>query len=271
MIRNALLRYLQSFLTLPIVVAPAASAGLQFNGNAPDNGSLVQQLGYLQANAQSSAGGVDFIANAGTSATLTRLGGALYQFTVGQAMTATIDYAYNIVRALPQPTFNGEKFTFQITTNAATTIATPTLSSSSGGVTLAGTTAVLAASSRWYQGQITQLTSTSGMPTTVGTTFVSLTVVGSTNAYTVVLGTNALVPVEGQVVNLTVTAGTLPSGWYPIAKVTSATSFVIMTPPGTAWTATAATVGTSTVAPATFSPLVTITGLWALVVSTASV
>jgi len=263
---------LRQYLSLPVVGVPGANAGLVFAGNLPDNASLVTALNQLYQNAQYAGGGVNFSTSSATSATLTALGNYLYQFTAGSATTLTLDYAYNIVNALPQPVFNGQKFQFQIQTNAATTIATPTLSSSSGGVTLAGgSTAVLAASSRWYQGQITQLTSTSGIATTAGTTFVSLTRVGSTNAFTLVLGTNAIVPVEGQVVFLNVTAGTLPSGWYPIAKVTSATSMVIMTPNSQVWTMTAGTIGTSTAAPATFSPLVTITGLWALVVSTASV
>jgi hypothetical protein len=100
---------------------------------------------------------------------------------------------------------------------------------------------------------------------------VSLAHVGTTNNFTVTLGTNAIVPVVGQLIFLNVTAGTLPSGWYPINLVTNATSFVIATPPGTVWTATAATVGTITVAPPTFSPLITITGMWSLVTATAAV
>ncbi len=272
----------RSFLNLNVIGVPGVNAGLQFQGAIPNVGSLVTQMNSLFSNGAGDDGwdGV-FSTSSATSATLTALGNYLYQFTAGSATTLTIDYAYNIVNALTQPVWNGKKFGFQIQTNAATTIATPTLSSSSGGVTLAGgSTAVLAASSRWYQGQITQLTSTSGIATTAGTTFSSLTQVGSTNAFTLVLGTNAIVPVAGQVVFLTVTAGTLPSGWYPISKVTSATSMVIMTPSGTTWTMTAGTIGTVTTVPASqyspglqgiFSPLVTITGLWALVVSTASV
>jgi hypothetical protein len=193
----------------------------------------------------------------------------LLRLTLGGAVTVTLDSAFNIVNNLPQPATLGQKFQMQIVTNAATTVATPTLSDTA--VTLVGTTAVLAASSRWYQGQITQLTTTVGMPTTAGTTFTSLTQVGTTNNFTVALGTNALVPVVGQLIFLNVTAGTLPSGWYPINLVTSAVSFVIATPPGTVWTATAATVGTGVVAPATFSPLLSITGMWALVTAVASV
>lgn len=264
MITKSHIRRLQSFLTLPVVAAPP----LQFSGAMVDNSSLQATVGALQTNGY---GGVNFNASAAASATLTSLYNAQYQFTNGGAVTVTLDYAYNIVAALPQPAFLGQKFDFLIDTNAGTTIATPTLSSSSGGVTLAGTTSVLAASARWYQGVVTQLVSTTGIQTTAGTTFTSLTRVGSTNAFTLVLGTNAITPTEGNLVYLNVTAGTLPSGWYPILKVTSATSMVIGTPPGTVWTMTAGTIGTSTAAPATYSPLVTITGLWALVVSTASV
>jgi hypothetical protein len=151
-------------------------------------------------------------------------------------------------------------FGFRIATIAATTVATPTLSDTA--VTLAGTTSCVATAVREYIGTLTQVTSTSGISTTSGTTFTSLTQVGSTNNYTVVLGTNTQVPTVGQLIFLNVTTGTLPSGWYPINKVTSATSFVIAAPASSAaWTATAATVGTATVAPATYSPLMTITGL----------
>lgn len=277
---SRIMSLVRSFLNLFVVTNPGVNAGLTFQGAMPNSGSLVQQLNILQQNAQYAGGGVNFVTSAGTSATLTALGNYLYRYTAGSATTITIDYAYNIVAALPQPVFNGQKFGFEITTNASTTIATPTLSSASGGVTLGGTTSVLAASHRWYNGQITQLSTTSGAPMTAGSTFVSIAQIGSTNAFTLTLGTNALVPVEGQVIFLGVTAGTLPAGWYPILKVTSATSMVIGTPPGTVWTATAATVpGTTTVPasqytpglPGVYSPLVTITGTWALVVSTASV
>lgn len=239
------------------------------NGAQPDAYNLAQDMASLALNGQSAAGGVNFTASAGATATISSLGRGFFQYTNGGAVTVTIDSAYNIGLLLPQPLTLGQKFTFEIQTNAGTTIATPTLSDTA--VTLAGTTSVLAAAMRWYQGAITQITTTTGMPTTAGTTFTSLTQVGTTNNYTVVLGTNALVPVVGQLVNLNVTTGTLPSGWYPINKVTSATSFVIATPSGTTWTATAATVGTGTVAPATYSPLITITGLYATVTATMSV
>src|SRR6516165_9025444 len=117
-----------------------------------------------------------------------------------------------------------------------------------------------------------------GTAVTSGTTFSSLAQVGSTNQYTVTLGTNAITPVVGNVIFINVTAGTLPSGWYPISKVTSATSFQIVAPTtGTAWTATAATIPGTAVVPVSqyqagytsglvgatgiFSPLLTITAV----------
>ena len=233
----------------------------------PSSGAL--NIAQIISNGASTAGGVNFVASAGASATVTNLGNALFQYTLGGAVTQTIDSAYNIGLSLPQPLSIGQKFTYQVMTNALTTIATPTLLDSA--VTLAGTTSMVAAALRFYQGQVTQSTTTVGMQTTSGTTFTSLTQVGATNNFTVVLGTNAVVPTVGMLVNLTVTTGTLPSGWYSVNKVTSATSFVIATPPGTVWTATAATVGSSTVAPATYSPLITITGLMSTVTGTMAV
>lgn len=238
-------------------------------------------------NSQSTAGGVNFVTSAAATALLTGLGNFLYRFTNGGAVTVTLDSAYNMGLQLPAPLAVGEKFTFNIVTNAGTTIATPTLSDTA--VTLSGTTSVLAASLRWYQGVITQLTSNVSALFTAGTTFTSLTQVGTTNNFTVALGTNAIVPVVGQLIYLQVTAGTLPSGWYPINLVTSAVSFVIATPAGTVWTATAANVGVVGVtvipvtnvagisgtvlapAPQIYSPLITITGLMATVTATMSV
>lgn len=246
---------------------------VQFIGANEDPASFAALATAMATNTQSAAGGVNFNAQSGSTYTATNLSNALLQFTVGSAMTLTLDYAYNLLKYLPQPLSVGQNFTFQIVTNAGTTIAAPTLSDTA--ITLSGTTSVLAASSRWYQGAITQVNSTVGCALTAGSTFTSLTQVGTTNAFTVALGTNAISPTVGQLIYLGVTAGTLPAGWYPIVKVASATSFVIATPAGTVWTATAATLqtanGGSVVAPATYSPLVTIQGLWALVVSTASV
>lgn len=262
----------------PIGIVPVPAAGLTFNGGIPDQGSLTTLLAALTQNGQSAAGGVGFATSAAATITLSALGNALQRLTNGGAVTVTLDSAYNIGLTLPSAQIVngagtgmtvGQKFTFNIITNAGTTVAAPTLSDTA--VTLSGTTTVLAAAMRWYQGVITQVNTTTGMPTTAGTTFTSLTQVGTTNNFTVALGTNTLVPVVGQLIFLNVTAGTLPSGWYPINLVTSATSFVIATPPGTVWTATAGTVGTATVAPLTYSPLITITGLMATVTAVMSV
>lgn len=241
-----------------VVQVPA----VQINGANEDISGAIAQTAALALNSQSAAGGFNFQASSGATATLTNLGNLLQQFTAGSATTVTLDSAYNICNTLPQPDSVGQKFSFMIMTNAATTIATPTLLATD--VTLAGTTSMLASALRWYQGVITQMTSTVGCPLTAGSTFTSITQVGTSNLFTVALGTNALVPVVGTLIYLGVTAGTLPPGWYPIVKVTSATSFVIATPLGQVWTCTAATLnatGGGQVAPATYAPLVTITGL----------
>jgi hypothetical protein len=242
----------------------------QFIGAALDTQSIGQLLAQVLTNGASAAGGVLFSTSAAATATLTNFGKSLLaQFTNGGAVTVTLDSAFNIGLSLPGPLTVGQTFGFQIMTNAGTTIATPTLTDST--VTLAGTTSVAAAALRWYQGVVTQVTSTTGQQWTAGTTFTSLTQVGSTNLFTVALGTNANVPTVGNLIYLSGITGTLPVGWYPIVKVTSATSFVIATPPGPVWTATAATVGTSTVAPATYSPQMTITGLMSTVTATMAV
>jgi hypothetical protein len=266
---SALLAAYTSFSGFAMPNVIQSSLPLQFVGAIPDQSATGVDFAQIAANGQGAQGGVNFTASAGATATLTALGNALFQFTNGGAVTVTLDSAYNIVPQLPGPQTVGEKFTFSIMTNAGTTIATPTLLSTD--VTLAGTTTLTAAALRWYQGVITQMTSVTGMPTTAGTTFSSISQIGSSNLFTVTLGTNSLVPVVGTLINLTAITGTLPAGWYPIVKVTSATSFVIATPAGTVWTCTAATVGTGTTAPATFAPLVTITGLMTTVTATMAV
>jgi TRAP-type mannitol/chloroaromatic compound transport system substrate-binding protein len=248
-------------LTMPNITQGLANSQ-GFIGAMPDPSILAQGGTLNNLNSASSAGGFNFTASSAASNTITNLNNnALYQFTVGSAMTLTLDSAYNIAKTLPQPLSVGQLFSFMIMTNAATTIATPTLTSTD--VTLAGTTSMLASSLRWYQGAITQVSTSTVMPLTANSTFTSLTQVGSTNHFTVVLGTNALVPVVGTLFHVTVTTGTLPSGWYPIIKVTSATSFVIATPAGTVWTATAGTVDSVVPTTPIYAPLITITGLMA--------
>lgn len=269
----------------PLAIIPQA---IEVDGAMVNAASLVAALTAF-ANQQIDVPGEQFATSAAASLTLTSLQGLVQRLTNGGAVTVTLDSAYNIVNQIPNPS-NGQTLAFNITTNAATTVATPTLSDTA--VTLVGTTTVLAAAMRWYQGQITQLFTTSGAAVTAGTTFTSIAQVGSTNNFTVTLATNAIVPVVGQVIFLNVTAGTagttLPSGWYPINKVTSATSFVIATPPGTVWTATAATVPGTILVPTSqftpgspltggagsigvYSPLMNVTGLMATVTGTMSV
>ena len=239
-------------------------------GSMLDYANLQTTLNQLAVNGASSAGNVQYSSVSGTTLTLTALAAASVLLTAGSAVTVTLDSAYNIGLRLPAPLSIGQQFTFEVTTAASTTVATPTLSDTA--VTLAGTTAVLAAAKRNYLGQITQVYSTQGIALTAGSTFTSLTQVGSTNNYTVALGTNAISPTVGQLVYLGVSTGTLPAGWYPINKVTSATSFVIAAPvAATAWTATAATLNASgATAPATYSPLITITGMYSTVTTTMS-
>lgn len=218
-------------------------------------------LAGIGSNGQSVAGEFGFSASSGTSGTITALGGAVFQWTAGSATTVTIDSAYNIGLTLPQPLRVGQVFGFQMMTTSGTTIATPTLLATD--VTLAGTTSMLASALRWYRGAITQVSTLTTATATAGTTFTSLTQVGSSNLFTVALSGNSISPTVGTLLHLTGITGTLPAGWYPIVKVTSATSFVIATPPGTVWTATAATVdvaGTQPSAPV-YAPTMTITGI----------
>ena len=245
----------------PTLVPPSA-----IDGNILDLGTGVGMFNLIANGGMHANGNVNYNSASGATITLTNLGLLSQLLTAGSAVTVTIDSAYNIVLNLASP-YLGQTFPFMIVTTASTTVATPTLSDTA--VTLAGTTSVLAAAARWYQAQITQLTTTSGLVVNAGTTFTSLTQVGTTNTYTVALGTNTVVPTVGQAVFINVTAGTLPSGWYPINKESSATSFVIAAPAAsTAWTATAATIPGTAVAPNVLSPLITITGMFATVTAT---
>lgn len=239
---------------MPMQLTPPQYIG---NNLSIESEALLTQ--QTQANAASSAGGQNFVANSATSATLTALGNLSQQFTAGAATTVTFDSAYNIGLTLPQPLTVGQRFGFEITTNAATTIATPTLLASD--VSLVGTTSMLASALRKYNGTVTQSYTTSTAPLTSGTTFTSLAQF-SANLFTVTLGTNALVPVVGNLLHINVTSGTLPSGWYPIVKVTTATSFIIATPPGTVWAATVATVDSVAPAQPQYAPLISIQGMY---------
>lgn len=267
-----------AYLDLGIINNPAQiNGGMTFTGAIPDIGSLIAALNQLSNNGMFQGAGMVGQGNANTNATaavtLTSLGSLNQSLTNGGAVVVTLDSAYNIVNALNSQAgfaFLGQNFGFQIQTIAATTVATPTLLSTD--VTLSGTTTVLAAAMRWYKGVITQMSTIIGAPMTAGTTFTSITQIGTSNLFTVALATNTLVPVVGTGFLLTGITGTLPNGWYPIVKVTSATSFVIATPLGTVWTATAATVPGTTAIPSSafspglpglYAPLVTINGVMA--------
>jgi len=244
---------------------------LQFDGAMQDPGNAQAYDLALTNNAQSSAGGVSVspgITESATSGTITSLGGALFRWTAGSGTTVTIDSAYNIALTLPQPLSVGQKFTFDMMSAASTTIATPTLLSTD--VTLSGTTSMTSgAQVRRYQGTVTQVSTSTVMSLTAGSTFTSIAQVGSSNLFTVTLGTNAISPTVGTLMHINVTTGTLPSGWYPIVKVTSATSFIIATPAGTVWTATAGTVDTTAPSAAVYAPLITIQGLYQITASAA--
>jgi hypothetical protein len=217
------------------------AGGFVFDGAIPDLAAFSVMLGALNALNVSQSRAANFSTVSAASTTLTNLYNLYQKLTTGAACTVTLDYAYNIVNQIPFP-YLGQVFYFTIVGTAATTVAAPTLSDTA--VTLAGTTTVTTGGFREYQVAITQLATQVNSLFTAGTTFTSITQVGSTNAFTVALGTNAISPAVGSAMFLNVTAGTLPSGYYPIVKVNSATSIVIATPPGTVWTATAATVGT---------------------------
>jgi hypothetical protein len=277
---NRLLKPL-AFLSLPVgqpittVLQPSVAGGLvEIDGNMIPAASMQAVMGQINSfNIADTA--YNFSSSAGAALTLSALGNLYQKLTNGGAVVVTLDGAYNIVNNLQNP-FNGQTGFFTIFSSGAGTVATPTLTDTT--VTLSGTTSITAGNARVYQWQITQLATTTGTAVTAGTTFTSLAQVGSTNQYTVTLGTNAITPVVGNVIFINVTTGTLPSGWYPISKVTSATSFQIVAPIASpAWTATAATIPGTAVVPSSqwqtgytsgvsgstgiFSPLLTITAV----------
>lgn len=230
------------------------------------NANSAAEVTFLQALSNNGAGAGANLSNyqtaSGTTLTLTAIAGLVQTLTNVGAVTVTFDNAYNIVNAIPGPTL-GATYPMTIVTTTTGTVATPTVTNT--GVTLAGTTSVAATTSRQYQVKITQLFTTVGY-LAVGATWTSLAQVGSSNLYTVTLGANSgATPTVGTVIFLGGITGTLPAGWYEILSAASATSFVIAAPPSSAaWTATAVTsIGTSAVAPATYAPLLTVTGMYA--------
>src|SRR4051812_48901275 len=106
---------------------------LTVNGSAVDPAALISLLNQINA-ANTAADGINFQTSAGATITLTALQNLTQRLTNGGAVTVTLDSAYSIVNSIPNP-FVGQTFPMTIITNAATTVATPTLTGS--GVTLA--------------------------------------------------------------------------------------------------------------------------------------
>lgn len=243
---------------------------IEIDGNLIPASALIPALTQLN-NFNIADTAVNFQSTAGAAVTVANVASLYQKLTNGGAVVVTLDAAYNLANNLQNP-FNGQSGMFSIFSSGAGTVATPTLTDTT--ITLSGTTSIAAGLARQYQWLITQLATTVGASMTVGTTFTSLTQVGATNGYTIALATNAIVPVVGQVVFLNVTAGTLPSGWYPITFVTSATSFRVALPLASpAWTMTAGSLPGTTTVPVSqyqtgltgiFSPLMTVTAMQAV-------
>jgi len=263
---------------MPIGLFPAVSLAqnpsiqgnaLEFDGAAINNGAAIGAINAIAQNGCSGAGSVNYVTSAASALTATGIAGQTLVLTNAGAVTLTLDNAYNIVNAMFGPTL-GQKFPFTVVTvGAAGTVATPTVTNT--GITLAGTTSLAATSYRQYQGTLTQLTTTTAYVPGSNVTFTSITQVGSSNLYTVALGANSgATPTVGTVIYLGVTTGSLPPGWYPIYSAASATSFVIAAPSALVYTATAVTFNTtSTTAPVTFAPLITLQGMYSVTTAAA--
>lgn len=237
------------------------SSALEFNGAVLNTAAINNVIQSLATNAAPSTGQTNFVTSAAASITLTSIGGLTLTLTNGGAVTVTMDNALNIVNTIPGP-YVGMKFPFTIQGNTGTTVAAPTVTNT--GVTLSGTTTVTTGGQRFYQAQITQLTTQTVTGVTAGTTFTSLTQIGTTNTYTLVNSGNAITSVVGNLIYIGTTAGTLPAGFYETVSA-GTTSIVIIAPPsGTAWTCTAATMVAPTTVPVTLAPLITVTGMYGM-------
>lgn len=236
-----------------------ATSSPEFNGATINPGALLSLLQYLitNTNAVIPVNGQTLGAGAVTLSNLTNL---RQRLTNGGAVTVTLDNAYNVVNNIPAP-YLGLSWQFEIMTNAGTTVATPTVTNT--GITLAGVTTVTTGGYRVYGATITQLYTTAVNPLTAGTTFTSLAQIGSTNTYTLTLGTNAITTTVGNLIYIGTTAGTLPAGWYPCYSA-GTTSIVIAAPAGTVWTCTAASMVQPTVVPSTYAPLISISGIYGM-------
>ena len=257
------------FLPMAVGLTPAVSAAvnqgqqaiaLEENGGVLNNGAAVNAIQSLANNAEHTGGSINYTSSAAASLTLTSIVGLSLLLTNGGAVTLTLDNAPNIIAQIPGP-FNGMTFPMRISCIAATTVAAPTVTNT--GVTLSGTTTVAANSYRDYKGTITQLYSNVVQSLTAGTTYYSITQIGSTNLYTLALGTNAVTTTVGSLIYLAVTTGTLPPGWYPVMSAGTNSVVIALPPSGTAWTCTAvSTMVQPLTAPLTLAPLITITAMY---------
>ena len=248
---------------VPLQTNPLSpGSAVEFNGAVVNSGEMQAILAAIGNNVAPARGSEDNVATtSGTTLTLTNCAGLKQFLSAGSAVTVTFDNAPNIVANIPGAAL-GVTFGMMIATAASTTVATPTVTNT--GVTLSGTTSIAASSCRWYQGKITQLTTQTVTGVTAGTTYTSITQIGSTNLYTLAVGTNAIAQVVGNLIWIGSTAGTLPAGFYPTYS-TGTTSIVVALPPsGTAWTCTAANMlNAPTTVPVTYAPLLTVTGIFA--------
>lgn len=233
---------------------------LEINGGIINNG-FVGLFSTLLNAISPSCGVVNYQTSSATTITLTNLAGATVLLTAGAAVTVTLDNAVNVVNQIPLPSL-GMKFPLTIATTASGTVAAPTVTNT--GITLSGTTTVTSGGQRFYSGQITQLYTTTVQALTAGSTFTSIAQIGSTNLYTVTLGTNAVTTTVGNLLYLGVTAGNLPAGFYPIYSAGTTSVVVALPTSGTVWTATAATLTPPAVVPSTFAPLITLQGLYGM-------
>lgn len=258
---SLLLPQAASLALFPTATNQAVGAnGLEFNGGQMNDGAMINALQALSNNAAPQWGSVGFQTYSGTTLTLTNLAGQVIRLTAGAAVTVTLDNAINVIANIPGP-FLGMTFPVTLVGNAATTVATPTVTNT--GITLAGTTTLTSGGSRFMQGQITQLYSTTVQALTAGTTFTSITQIGSTNLWTVALSGNSVTSVVGNLLYLGVTTGTLPPGFYPIYSA-GTTSIVVALPGTTVWTATAVNLTPPAVVPPTLAPLITLTGMYGM-------
>jgi hypothetical protein len=181
----------------------------------------------------------------------------------GAGLSDTTDLAYNIVNSIPGA-YLGMTFPLNVVNLNSGTLTVV----AGAGVTLTGTTTISTLCSRWYQGKITQVQSNSGY-VVAGITGGTYSQSGNLVSLTMTSNT-ASAPTVGQIIQLTPTSGSLGQlnvpQWWPIVTVSSATSFVVFNPVSqtTSGNVNAFTTNPAVV-PLTYSPLVTLQGMYASV------